>query len=769
MPITTTVTAMTGTVINSTTGAIVPTPAPTTAVTTTLTPTATLTAAPSFTGTISALSAVSGGDVWAVGAAPNGQPLIRRWDDHSWHAITAPGAPAGSNLRYQLTGIDSPSARDAWAVGARRAGRRAEPLIEHWNGRYWRVVPSVAPAGKTGYYLRGVVAFSRGDAWAVGNAVGGVKTLIEHWNGHRWRVIASPSPGAANLQAVAAVSGRDVWAVGGTTVRSHERTLIEQWNGRRWRVVKSQSAGGASERLLAVAAVSARDVWAVGDQTAAGVVTPLIDHWNGRSWRIVHGPAIYGSLSAVMAVSSRDVWAAGGPLVQHWDGRRWRIVPNPNGGSLVAAAVVAPHDVWVAANTRGAPEVDAYTGTACAVAAPSIRSVRIAASPVAMALDATHGTAFVASRHGVITVIDVARQRAIRTIDLHLGVDTVQAMAIDARHEWLAVSTSQRLFILDARSGAILHALGVGGSRVVTTAAGTVIMSGATRLIVVDGATGRVLNAVPLPHALAVPDDATNRVFAVGDAGTVVLDAASGQVLQTLRGLSGALVAGLRSAYVYVAPRDGSAMSVLDATSGAIVGTVEFGAGARIGTPALDVAAGRVFVPGALNGVRHLYMLDAADDSLLATATLPTYFPGAAADGIAATLVDEANGRVFTISRAGYVTVFDAATGAPLHAVDLGCDVATAPALQPMLDSGADRLIVVCARHHDRDGAPLPGQSIVVLDAATGTILSSVPAADPIALAVDNRANRALVVDAGTPRSGSGSVRAFDVASGAAR
>lgn len=742
MPITTTVSAMTGTIINSTTGAVVPTPVPT----------ATITTTSALSGTISALSAISAHDVWAVGAAPNGLPLIRRWDDRSWQVMPASRAPAGSGAPYRLSGIAATSARDAWIVGARRVGRRDEPLVEHWNGRSWRAVPSVAPAGKTGYYLRGVVALSRSDAWAVGSAVGGVKTLIERWDGRRWRITASPSPGAANLQAVSAVSARDVWAVGGTTVRSHERTLIEQWNGRRWRVVKGADTGGASDRLLAVAAISARDVWAVGDQTASGVVTPLIEHWNGRSWRIVHGLAIYGSLAAVVAVSARSVWAAGGSLVQHWDGRRWRIVPNPNGGTLVAAAVVARHDIWVAANTRGAPEIDAYTGTACAGAGPSTGSIRIAASPVAMALDATHGTAFVASRHGIITVIDVARRRAIRTIDLHFGVDTVQAMALDGRHEWLAVSTSQRLFILDAHSGAILHALGVGGSRVVTTAAGTILMSGATRLIVVDGATGRVLNAVPLAHALAAQDDATNRVFAVGDAGTAVLDAASGQVLQTLPGLSGALMVDPRSAYVYVAPRDSSAMSALDATSGAIVGTVEFGAGVRIGTPALDVAAGRVFVPGALNGVRHLYTLDAADDSLLATATLPAYFPAASADGMAATLVDEANGRVFTVSRAGYVTVFDAATGAPLHAVDLGCAVASTPALQPMLDGGAGRLIVVCARHHDRDGAPLPGQSVDILDAATGTILSSVPAADPIALAADGTARRVLVVDAGTSR-----------------
>jgi hypothetical protein len=79
-----------------------------------------------------------------------------------------------------------------------------------------------------------------------------------------------------------------------------------------------------------VAAVSARDAWAVGS-TSLGV--PLIFRWNGRTWKRVPSPnpsPVEGTdLNGVTALSARNAWAVGGTrafrtLILHWNGSAWK-------------------------------------------------------------------------------------------------------------------------------------------------------------------------------------------------------------------------------------------------------------------------------------------------------------------------------------------------------------------------------------------------------------------------------------------------------------
>ena len=75
----------------------------------------------------------------------------------------------------------------------------------------------------TGFVGSDVAATSPRNAWAVGsigpgpgiNPGRGTKTLIEHWNGKTWKRVPSPSPGpAAQLLGVAATSPYDAWSAG---------------------------------------------------------------------------------------------------------------------------------------------------------------------------------------------------------------------------------------------------------------------------------------------------------------------------------------------------------------------------------------------------------------------------------------------------------------------------------------------------------------------------------------------------------------------------
>ena len=225
------------------------------------------------------VSAVSASDIWAVGFAtitvnqtPTDETLIEHWNGSRWSVVKNPNP--GSN--DHLNAVTAISANNAWAVG--NANTFAQTLIEHWNGSQWSVVKSASPGSSAD--LRDVAAVSASNIWAVGYDLVGssIQTLTEHWNGTNWQVVKSPDTGSSPaFSGVAAVSASDVWAVGSDMNSNNEfQTLTGQWNGSAWSIVASPTPASTSAQLLGVAALSAKDVWAVG--VASG--NPLIEHFH---------------------------------------------------------------------------------------------------------------------------------------------------------------------------------------------------------------------------------------------------------------------------------------------------------------------------------------------------------------------------------------------------------------------------------------------------------------------------------------------------------
>jgi hypothetical protein len=280
-----------------------------------------------------------------------------------WHVQTG---PAGARESDELFGVSVASARDAWAVGvALPPGRPARTLVERWQGRAWRTVPSPGrPAG--GSFLNAVVALSASDAWAVGlsrSPGGPARTLVLHWDGRRWAITASPNagPGDNALVSVAAASARDVWAVGYRDAQGVYRSLVEHWDGDRWTAVRLPRLGGPGNGLNAVAAAGSGVVWAVGGSARArGPSQPLVLRLDGRSWSSVPAPASLHSatLNGVAAWGREGAWAVGATrsgggdraFSLQADGRNWRIVPvdlaAPLSVDLNALWAAAPDDVW---------------------------------------------------------------------------------------------------------------------------------------------------------------------------------------------------------------------------------------------------------------------------------------------------------------------------------------------------------------------------------------------------------------------------------------
>jgi hypothetical protein len=175
--------------------------------------------------------------------------------------------------------------------------------------------------------LQAVAAISRTDVWAVGHrsdgGAEGYATLTEHFDGVSWHVVPSPdaSSYSQDLVDVSGVSGDDVWAAGWFYGdEGGERALIEHWDGSRWTVVPSPDPTPEREdlvRLSGIDAISRTDVWAVGMfEVASSDPHPrtLIEHWDGSTWSIVQGrnPSRRSDgLNDVSAATANDVWAVG--------------------------------------------------------------------------------------------------------------------------------------------------------------------------------------------------------------------------------------------------------------------------------------------------------------------------------------------------------------------------------------------------------------------------------------------------------------------------
>jgi hypothetical protein len=262
----------------------------------------------------------------------------------SWTLVPSPNPSPTANGLASVVAI---SANDVWAVGDMTISTGASnTLIEHWNGSTWNVVASPNPSASHND-LTGVAAVNTDDVWAVGrfNASGEIpRTLIQHWDGGLWNTVDSPNigPNLNDLNGVAAISARDVWAVGQFSNRQgFLQTLVLHWNGQSWRPVVSPNVGTHNNVLTGVTAVAANDVWAVGDfLDNNGTFHPLIEHWNGTAWSVVPNASAMsmpGVLNAVKAIATNDVWAVGQvsttPLIEHWDGTTWSVVPSPTTGS----------------------------------------------------------------------------------------------------------------------------------------------------------------------------------------------------------------------------------------------------------------------------------------------------------------------------------------------------------------------------------------------------------------------------------------------------
>src|SRR5205823_6090857 len=95
--------------------------------------------------------AVSAGDVWAVGdfydtGVGAHRTLVEHWNGSAWSVVPSPNVGTDHDF---FTAVAAVSGSDVWAVGIDLPQNfmNQVTLVEHWDGSAWTIVPSPNVAG----------------------------------------------------------------------------------------------------------------------------------------------------------------------------------------------------------------------------------------------------------------------------------------------------------------------------------------------------------------------------------------------------------------------------------------------------------------------------------------------------------------------------------------------------------------------------------------------------------------------------------------------
>jgi len=171
------------------------------------------------------ISASSPSDIWVAGRGTN--PATSRataaalhFDGTTWTAV--PMAQPGTNTPT-ISAVTAISPTNAWAVGSDIGATTpigGGTLTEHWNGSSWSIVPSPTPGADDS--LTGVAARSANDVIAVGTALPSINggptiSVILRWNGTSWsNDTGGTIPGSLSAAAAFPGSARE-FAVGNSS------------------------------------------------------------------------------------------------------------------------------------------------------------------------------------------------------------------------------------------------------------------------------------------------------------------------------------------------------------------------------------------------------------------------------------------------------------------------------------------------------------------------------------------------------------------------
>jgi hypothetical protein len=180
------------------------------------------------------IEVIAADDIWFVGdwlefpaaSAAEKRALAMHWDGSGLTVHETPFFDNGSIGGHGLTAVSAISSDDIWAVGGGHDGDYVTfSYIVHWDGQQWEHVPG--PTAGWYHRLYDVQAVSSNEVYAVGDYqdASGYHGMILRWNGASWQRLSDPPVGGASIE----VLGPGQVYVGGSGVAL--------WDGASWSVV----------------------------------------------------------------------------------------------------------------------------------------------------------------------------------------------------------------------------------------------------------------------------------------------------------------------------------------------------------------------------------------------------------------------------------------------------------------------------------------------------------------------------------------------------
>ena len=156
------------------------------------------------------------------------------------------------------------------------------------------------------------------DIWAVGEDStdpGKTRPLVLHWNGSAWRVVPGPAVSTGSFGDVTIGPDGKPWMSGWPDLGGSEHAVVYRYAGGKWQPLADGLEQSINANALTV--ISKNDAW---------LPDPGLAHFDGKSWKVVDDLPTDGSQipTALKAVGPKNIWLVG---VQHTGGpegeRRW--------------------------------------------------------------------------------------------------------------------------------------------------------------------------------------------------------------------------------------------------------------------------------------------------------------------------------------------------------------------------------------------------------------------------------------------------------------
>jgi len=389
---------------------------------------------------------------------------------------------------------------------------------------------------------------------------------------------------------------------------------------------------------------------------------------------------------------------------------------------------------------------------------PVLATVPLGTAPIAIAVDARTGRAFVVNNgNNTVSVLDTHTGALLRTVEVG---QNPTGIVVDERDGRVVVTDAATR--VDAQAGQLVSfLLSIGAPRDVS---------------LLDATSGSLLRRIPAAASPLPPMVDARRGQAIIatyandglDSERVrVLATANGRLTQSLA-MGGVSLAGaidsrdnrlilVRASVDFDGGLGNATVDVLDTRSGRLVGRSDLGGLPAPGKLAVDETTGRAFMltTDVTMNRGTVVVVDTRSGRLLGRTPLPGMPAALATDtrtehvfvttqGPAPRAIGVANVALRPIGP-GHVAVLDARTGALLRMVRVG----VAPGAVAV-DGRSERVFVANAGPVDGLGNATEPGTVSVLDARSGVVLRTVMVGlNPDSIAVDERSGRAFVVSVG--------------------